>query len=182
MRRCAALLCALCQIALSPCTRLTFAMKTGILLRMHVVAQDDTPAMQQLKYAVRDAACAAYARCAADGRTMLDNTRDALPAIAEAASNAAREAGFTGQVRVSLETADFDARSLDGLDVPAGTYPALMIRLGDAQGRNCWGLIDPELALRCAAIGAGSDDIDWDWSLAGLMAALRALLAGEALS
>ena len=38
----------------------TLAMKTGVLLRMHVVAQDDTPAMQALKAPVRDAVRQVY--------------------------------------------------------------------------------------------------------------------------
>ena len=175
MRQCIALVCALCQLALAPGARVTFAMKTGILLRVHVVAHDDTPAMQQVKYAVHDAACAAYADHAASGKTMLDNARCCLPEIASAALSAARSAGFAGSVTVTLEQQTFDRRTLDGYDVPAGVYPALMIRLGDARGRNCWGLIDPSLALRCAAIAQEGTGVTWDWSLAGLWEALSAL-------
>ena len=180
VRRCAALLAAMLQLILAPTARVEFAMKTGILLRMHVVAQDDTPAMQQVKFAVRDAVCAAYAERAEDGRTMLMNTQQHLPALAAAAEEAARAAGFTGTVAVTLEQRDFDARTLDGVDVPAGRYPALMIRLGDARGRNCWGLIDPSLALRCAMAGE-AEDIEWDWSLTALWEALAGLFRKEAL-
>lgn len=175
MRQCLALLCAVCQLALAPGARVTFAMKTGILLRVHVIAHDDTPAMQQVKYAVYDAACAAYAGHAERGKTMLDNAQHCLPEITAAASAAAKAAGFTGSVTVTVEQQVFDTRTLDGYDIPAGEYPALMIRLGSAQGRNCWGLIDPELALRCAAITAVGEEITWDWSLAGLWQALGAL-------
>ena len=44
-----------------------------------------------------------------------------------------------------------------------------MIRLGDAQGRNWWGLIDPELALQCAEF---DEALLWDWSLHGFLRAL----------
>lgn len=147
------------------------AMKSGVLLRMHVVAQDNTPAMQQVKYTVRDAVRQAYAASSPQG-AMLTNAQACLPALAAAAREAAAAAGFTGEVSVTVETASFDQRTLDGLTIPAGDYPALMIRLGDARGRNWWGLIDPELALSCAAI-EGEDG--WDWSLMGFLRALFCL-------
>jgi len=151
-------------------TRTVFAMKTGILLRMHVVAQDDTQEMQRVKLRVRDAVQEAYASDASSG-TMLRKAAAMLPTLRQAACEAAAAEGFTGAVTVTIEQASFDQRTLDGLTIPAGEYPALMIRLGQAQGRNWWGLIDPELAVRCAAL-PGTDD--WDWSFLGFLRALFA--------
>lgn len=153
-------------------SRTVLAMKTGVLLRMHVVAQDDSAEMQRVKLCVRDAVQAAYAAAPDQGGTMLQRTQALLPQLTQAAQACARAEGFTGEVAVAIETLPFDQRSLDGLTIPAGTYPALMIRLGDAQGQNWWGLIDPELALQCAAF---DEDRGWDWSLHGF---LRALLGG----
>lgn len=150
-------------------SRTVFAMKTGVLLRMHVVAQDDTAEMQQVKLCVRDAVQAAYAAEADQGGTMLQRTQALLPQLTQIAQATARAEGFHGQVTVAIETLPFDQRDLDGLTIPAGTYPALMIRLGDAQGQNWWGLIDPELALQCAAF---DDALPWDWSLHGFLRAL----------
>lgn len=175
MRRYAALLTALVQLAVAPQARVAFAMKTGILLRTHVVAADNTPAMQQVKYVVRDAVCDVYEQLADPDQTMFANVRHHLDALCEAAVSAARDAGFTGDVAVSLETADFPARLMDGLTITAGTYPALFIRLGEAQGRNWWGLIDRDLALRCAAISTGDGAIVWDWSWSGFLQALGQL-------
>ena len=135
-------------------TRTAFAMKTGILLRMHVVAQDDTQEMQRVKLCVRDAVQDAYAADDTSGPML---------------SKAAAAEGFTGPVAVTIEKASFDKRSLDGLTIPAGEYPALMIRLGQARGHNWWGLIDPELAVRCAALP--ETDL-WDWSFMGFLRAL----------
>ncbi|MGN1021174.1 MAG: stage II sporulation protein R [Aristaeellaceae bacterium] len=150
------------------------AMKTGILLRMHVVAQDDTPAMQALKAPVRDAVRQVYAERTSpdDALPMLPRAAALLPELTQAAREAAREAGYTGEVSVTLAWTRFDRRTLDGLTFPAGYYPALMIRLGEARGQNWWGLIDPELALSAAALEEGGDAIRWDWSLEGLLAAL----------
>lgn len=160
---------------LPPETRTIFAMKTGVLLRMHVIAQDDTAEMQRIKQCVRQSVQDAYAAAPAEGQTMLERTRELLPTLTEAACAAARAEGFTGQVSVSVENCCFDQRTLDGLTFPAGEYPALMIRLGSAQGHNWWGLVDPELALSCAA---WQQDWRWDWSLQGFLKALLGLQDG----
>lgn len=152
--------------------RTVFAMKTGVLLRVHVVAQDDTAEMQRVKLCVRDAVLAAYAAAPEDGQTMLRRAEGLMSELTSAAVRAARDEGFTGAVEVSLEQAAFDSRTLDGITIPAGEYPALMIRLGDARGHNWWGLLDPQLALDSAAARQGDGPLLWDWSLSALLEAL----------
>lgn len=144
-------------------------MKTGILLRMHVVAQDDTPEMQRVKLCVRDAVQDAYAAEAGGQAPTLFQASRLLPQLALAAQHAAKAEGFTGGVTLTIQQETFDERELDGLVIPAGSYPALIIRLGEAKGHNWWGVIDPELALNCASWGNGDA---WDWSLEGLWQAL----------
>ena len=152
--------------------RTVFAMKTGVLLRVHVVAQDDTAEMQRVKRCVRDAVLAAYAAAPEDGQTMLRRAEGLLPELTYAAVRAAREEGFTGAVDVSLEQVLFDSRTLDGITIPAGEYPALMIRLGDARGHNWWGLLDPRLAISSAAAEGSDGPLSWDFSLSALWQAL----------
>ena len=179
-----ALVCLMLALqSMTPClaapeNRVPLAMKTGVLLRMHVVAQDDTEAMQRLKLVVRDEVRRAYE----EGRpspapSMLAAAADMLPELTDAAVQAARAQGYQGQVAVAIETADFDERELDGHIIPAGRYPALMIRLGNARGHNWWGLIDPELSLRAASLPGDpqGESIEWDWSLQGLISALLGL-------
>ena len=161
-----------------PEARVTAAMKTGILLRTHVIAQDDTEAMQSLKLVVRDAVRQTYdERRPSPCPSMLLAAEAMLPELQEAACRAARQEGFTGNITVLIETVSFDERALDGYTFPAGDYPALMIYLGDARGHNWWGLIDPELSLRAAALPGPARDgpIQWDWSLRGFLAALLGL-------
>lgn len=159
-------------LAAPPAGRTVFSMKTGILLRVHVVAQDDTSEMQRVKLCVRDAVRAAYAAAPEDGQTMLCRAVRLLPQLTHAACAAARNEGFTGPVEVSLEWASFDSRTLEGITIPAGTYPALMIRLGDARGHNWWGLLDPHLALSSAAAEGSDGPLLWDFSLSALWQAL----------
>lgn len=145
--------------------------RSGVLLRMHVVAHDDTPEMQRVKYAVRDAVHACYA-ASAPSLPMVQSAQELLPRLTDAAVHAAREAGFEGGVRVTLTEGDFPERISGALTLPAGRYPALMVLLGDAQGQNWWGLLDPELSRRFACMGDETAPIRWDWSLRGLLRAL----------
>lgn len=181
LRAVVCLMLALQSIASSlsaPENRVVFAMKTGLLLRTHVIAQDDTEAMQRLKLSVRDAVRQTYEELRPSPcPSMLLAAEAMLPQLREAALRAARQEGFTGNVAVAIETISFDERELDGYTFPAGEYPALMIDIGDAQGHNWWGLIDPELSLLAAALpGERADSAtQWDWSLRGLLAALLGL-------
>lgn len=167
----------------NPEQRVVFAMKSGILLRMHVIAQDDTEEMQHLKLTVRDAVRQCYdERCPGLSLSMLETAKLLLPELSQTASDTAASEGYQGTVETSIETLTFDARELDGYLLPAGEYPALIIRLGEARGHNWWGLIDPDLALRAAALPDETDGetVQWDWSFAGFLRALLGLpLPGE---
>ena len=174
----AALLAAL-QLTAPSTARAVIGMKTGVTLRMHVIAQDDTTAMQSVKLQVRDGVRDAYSALT-DGKSipMLLQAARLLPELTDAAERSAQSAGFTGAVDVALTIAEFDERTLAGLTIPAGRYPALIIRLGEAHGRNWWGLIDQQLALSCAACGDcdGNAPVVWDWSADALAEAIMTLL------
>ena len=149
--------------------------QSGELLRMHVVAHDDTPAMQQAKLTVRDAVRACYA-ANASGLGMEQQTRLLLPQLEQTAVDAARGCGFDGTVRVELGRRIFPESQCGALQLPGGVYPALMIHMGDARGHNWWGLIDPELSLWFARLPGQADEAPaWDWSLHGLLQALLTL-------
>lgn len=160
-------------------------LQAGTALRFHVVAHDDTARMQRIKLCVRDAVQRWYMQHPAPG-SMLEKAEALLPGLTQAARDAAKAEGFDGAVSVTLGMEQFGERMLGSLCVPAGDYPALMIRLGDAQGRNWWGLLDPELSARWAATEDNWQDsstLVWDWSLSGLLDAVRNCFAacfGEA--
>ena len=152
------------------------AMRAGILLRLHVVANSDDAEDQRVKLCVRDAVQDAYQARAAQGEPMLKQAQEMLPELQMAAEKAARQEGFDGSVTATIENIAFDARELDGLTIPAGIYPALMVRLGDAQGHNWWGLLDRDAALSAAEVNAPglciwtSGGVQWTLSLPALFA------------
>lgn len=150
-------------------------LRSGEWLRFHVVAHDDTPDMQALKLTVRDAVQACYREQRSPAASSMEAEAERLlPHLAAAAHEAARAAGFSGAVSVSLGVEAFGDRMLKNVPVPAGEYPALMIRLGSAQGQNWWGLLDPDMSLQLAAVPGTQEGsgIIWDWSLEALLRAL----------
>ncbi len=166
------------MLPLSIPSMLTQRMHSGQWLRLHVVAQDDSAEMQRIKLCVRDAVQTCYLENrTAPAASMLVQSEALLPLLAEAAESAARQEGFTGRVQVRLEQRVFDTRLLGTASIPAGEYPALMILLGDAAGRNWWGLIDPELSLLLSRLCSepAEGPVIWDWSWKAFWAALLQL-------
>ncbi|MGN0793622.1 MAG: stage II sporulation protein R [Aristaeellaceae bacterium] len=172
----AGLLAAL-QLCTSPAASLPMRLRSGEWLRFHVITQDDTAEMQRIKLCVRDAVQECYLRQRSSG-DMLRQAEALLPELRAAAEATALAEGFTDRVDVSLGRYAFDERELLGMTVPAGEYPALMIRLGDAKGHNWWGLLDPELALQFAQVREeepSEGPVIWDWSWQALLSALFGL-------
>lgn len=160
---------------------LTQRLRSGEYLRMHVVAQDDTAEMQRIKLSVRDAVQDCYLHARDDSLSdMQAQAEDILPLLTEAALSRARAEGFTGEVTVTLGRQTFGERKWNGIAVPAGEYPALMILLGDAGGQNWWGLLDPETSLAFARAEPSEGSCLWDWSLQALLAAIFGLPLAQA--
>lgn len=112
------------------------------LTRLHVLANSDDPADQQLKLQVRDAVLEASV-----GETVLDEAL--LAKLQEAALQAVESAGYGYSVKVSRERCYFDTREYETFSLPAGYYDAVRVVIGEGAGKNWWCVIYPPL---CAGI------------------------------
>ena len=123
----------------------TLADKT---LRLHVVANSDTDADQAQKLRVRDAVLGAVGALT-DGCSSRAEAERALGAglgrVQAAAQSVLDAEGCDLAVRVSLEDQRFGTRTYDTFSLPAGTYRALCVRIGAAQGHNWWCVVFPTL-------------------------------------
>lgn len=123
----------------------TLADKT---LRLHVVANSDTDADQAQKLRVRDAVLGAVGALT-DGCSNRAEAERALGAglgrVQAAAQSVLDAEGCDLPVRVSLEDQRFGTRTYDTFSLPAGTYRALCVRIGAAQGHNWWCVVFPTL-------------------------------------
>jgi len=125
------------------------ALAQDTLVRLHVIASSDTAEDQRIKLLVRDALLNAYgaALACAEPEDVRERIVLLLPEMTECARKAAQEAGFDGPVTMAFGRESFPTRSYEGVRIPAGTYDALCVRLGDAAGHNWWCVMYPPLCL-----------------------------------
>ena len=145
-----ALLMALC---LTLCVGLWAQKKQSELasqvVRLHVLAVDDTESEQALKLRVRDAVLA-YLSPALEGVTDRDEARGILAAHMKGIAEAAADAAEGRKVSVSLGPESYPLRRYEGFVLPAGTYESLRVVLGEGAGHNWWCVVFPPLCLSAA--------------------------------
>lgn len=120
------------------------------VLRLHILADSDTQEDQDLKYKVRDALLEASGELF-DGCTTLpemqERALEQLDTIEALAQEVLRENGCTDNVTAEVTEMEFPVKQYEKLTMPAGTYSALRILIGEAQGQNWWCVMYPPLCL-----------------------------------
>lgn len=125
-------------------------------LRMHVRANSDAPADQEVKYEVRDAVVGLLMPVAASCRSReqaMERVEELLPAIEEEAERVLAENGFSYGARAALRREEFPTRVYEGVTLEAGVYDALIVELGEGAGANWWCVLYPPLCFSGEAVG-----------------------------
>ncbi len=125
------------------------------VLRMHILANSNSESDQQLKYQVRDALLAEseslFGTDAPESREQLEAAAAVhLPEMEAIAQRVIQENGYSYPVQAELVTMDFTERTYEDLTMPAGTYEAIRITIGEAAGRNWWCVMYPPLCIPVA--------------------------------
>ena len=134
--------------------KLQDALKTGQIIRLHIIAAGDDEENQRIKLCVRDKVLTAWRDKMTDIKScddMMDFLRDNRQALADAALAAAREEGFEGGVSAQVGVFTFPDRWYGSVLVPAGYYNSLRIVLGSGEGKNWWCVLFPNLCLSLAS-------------------------------
>ncbi|MBE6935056.1 MAG: stage II sporulation protein R [Ruminococcaceae bacterium] len=123
------------------------------VLRLHVIAHSDSAADQALKLAVRDRVLLETERLTADADG-LSAARAAVAAhlttLERAAAETVAAAGYAYPVRVTLGDTRFPTRRYGGFALPAGTYDALRVVIGEGEGQNWWCVLFPPFCTSAA--------------------------------
>lgn len=126
------------------------------LIRLHVVANSDSQADQQVKLRVRDAIVSCLQPDLAKVSTM-DQAKAhiaaSLPKLRSVAQQVLRREGFQHDVQVTLCREPFSKRHYDTFSLPAGVYQSLRITIGQGAGRNWWCVAFPSLCLPATSQG-----------------------------
>lgn len=124
------------------------------MLRMHVIANSDSNADQELKLKVRDAVLA-EGKEIFDGSVTADDAKSKILPETERLRKAALEVieneGFSYDVKITVADEYFDTRTYDNLvTLPAGYYTAVKVIIGEGKGHNWWCVMFPPMCLPAA--------------------------------
>lgn len=153
----------LLAMALSPLADfgIRSAQVRGEVLRLHILANSDSPQDQALKLQVRDAILEEMGPqlgAAADleeAQALAGENLDRVEAIARRTLDAA---GCSLPVKAQLVEMYFNTRSYGSVTLPAGEYQALRVTIGEAQGQNWWCVMFPPLCIPAAAQENGAEE------------------------
>ena len=148
------------------------------VLRLHVIANSDSPEDQALKLQVRDAILDLAAPWMANvsSRTEAEaSVQLRRYELEQAARTVLEQAGSSQSVSVSLEDVWFPTRNYDTFSLPAGRYRALRIVLGEGQGQNWWCVMFPPLCMSSVS----EEAVDAAAAAAGLSEDQMSLISGR---
>ena len=132
------------------------------LLRLHIIANSDSIADQELKLKIRDEILSKT-----DGMFLNSNDLQAAKEIVYAnlsrfeqiANDVIKENGFNYNATASLGVSDFDTRYYEDFTLPAGEYQSLIITLGEGNGKNWWCVVYPTVCIPAAKKGELEDSV-----------------------
>ena len=113
------------------------------MIRLHVIANSDSPADQAEKLAMRDRVLALLAPALAGC-----GTRDEA---AEAIEAHRGELEALGDVTVTLGPEYYPTRAYETFSLPAGDYLSLRVVMGQGRGENWWCVVFPPLCTEALA-------------------------------
>ena len=113
------------------------------IVRIHILANDNTPEAQAIKLEVRDeineylAPLLSSCKKKSDAVEILEESLPQLQQIAQ------QTAGCSAEVTLGQE--EFPQKTYNETVYPAGEYTALIIKLGDGAGQNWWCVAFPPM-------------------------------------
>ncbi len=120
------------------------------LIRLHVVANSDSPEDQALKRDVRDAVLEYMKKRLRDSRD-IEQTRHIINTemeeIKRIAAETVRNKGRDYKVDAALGKFPFPTKMYGDIVLPAGVYEALKITIGEGAGENWWCVLFPPLCF-----------------------------------
>lgn len=147
------------------------------LLRLHVLANSDSEEDQALKLKVRDGVLE-QAEDLLEQVSTLEQARETLEnnlsILQQAGQAVVEQQGYDYPVAVSMEQTWFPTKEYEEFALPAGTYQALRVVIGQGAGQNWWCVVFPPLCIGSATESAGEIALD-----SGVSEQQVALMTGE---
>ncbi len=120
------------------------------VFRLHIIANSDSEEDQSLKLKVRDELLS-YMNDISKNCTSKEEVIELAKAhkdkFKEIANNVVRLNNFDYDVNVEIGSSDFPTKYYGDIALPSGTYDALKVTLGNAEGHNWWCVMFPPLCF-----------------------------------
>ena len=120
------------------------------VLRLHVVANSDSPADQALKLEIKDQIVTQMGKEFKDVDSAQEARRIAISKkaeIKEVAETMVASRGYDYPVEVYVGEFEFPTKSYGNLVFPQGRYEAVRVVLGEGEGKNWWCVLFPPLCM-----------------------------------
>ena len=131
------------------------------VFRLHIIANSDSSADQELKLKVRDKIIEymnTLTSNSSDKKDVISMVNNHLDSFKEIALNTIKENGYNYDVNIEIGNFHFPTKSYGDISFPAGNYNALKIEIGDAIGQNWWCVLFPPLCFVNSSTGVVPDD------------------------
>ena len=120
------------------------------VFRLHVIANSDAKEDQDLKYLVRDQLLAhmnVLAKNASSKEEVIEIAKQHQNEFQEIAQKVIKENGFDYPVTIEIGNFAFPTKTYGDISLPAGSYDALRVKIGNASGKNWWCVMFPPLCF-----------------------------------
>ena len=137
------------------CTYFTASAETvkEDVVRLHILANSNSKADQEVKLKVRDALLETNASILSDSVTK-ENAKEhfekSKKILLKTAKETLKKNDFNYEVEITLQEEYFETRYYGNLTFPAGQYTALKVVLGEGKGKNWWCVMFPPLCIPAA--------------------------------
>jgi stage II sporulation protein R len=125
------------------------------VIRLHVLANSDSEEDQALKLKVRDGVIREVEGLIGgisdrDEAFNVLSEEESLVRIKDAAQRIIDAEGYGYEVSVALGEESYPRKNYEALCFPSGSYTSLRVQIGEAEGKNWWCVLFPQLCLGVA--------------------------------
>lgn len=131
------------------------------VFRLHVIANSDSKEDQELKLKVRDELLSymnIISEDSASKQEAMQIANEHKEEFTQIAEKVIKENGYNYTVNVQVGKADFPTKYYGDITLPAGTYDALKVQIGEAKGQNWWCVMFPPLCFVDVSTGIVPDN------------------------
>lgn len=135
------------------------------LIRLHVIANSDSPEDQTLKGKVRDAVLEYVHNEIKESKSIqqtISIINEKMNGITAVAENVILKNGKSYGIRTSIGSYPFPTKVYGDITLPAGNYQALRLIIGNGEGANWWCVLFPPLCFVDVTHGTVPDSVKDD--------------------